>query len=122
MEHEISLQALKEQMVDIETNITSTTDAVDILHCYMDRVGIPIPNMTENVASSIIFFDVTISLLSRCTSLDLLNRMLTYLGSRRIPHFLRNQMRMKLRLGSHNVTLLCKPDPSAPSCFNFFFF
>ncbi|KAH9025769.1 hypothetical protein EDB84DRAFT_1440316 [Lactarius hengduanensis] len=54
-EHEISLQALKERMVDVENNIASTTHAVGTLHCYMDQVGIPIPDMAEHVAASIVF-------------------------------------------------------------------
>ncbi|KAH9054549.1 hypothetical protein EDB83DRAFT_2316301 [Lactarius deliciosus] len=54
-EHEISLQALKERMVDVENSIASTTDAVGSLHCFMDQVGITIPDMAEHVAASIVF-------------------------------------------------------------------
>ncbi|KAH9011300.1 hypothetical protein EDB84DRAFT_1569837 [Lactarius hengduanensis] len=54
-EHEISLQALKEQMVDVENNIASTTHAVGTLHCYMDQVSIPIPDMVKHVATAIVF-------------------------------------------------------------------
>ncbi|KAH9020516.1 hypothetical protein EDB84DRAFT_1565682 [Lactarius hengduanensis] len=54
-EHKISLQALEERMVDVENNIASTTHAVGTLHCYMDQVGIPIPDMAEHVAASIVF-------------------------------------------------------------------
>ncbi|KAH9048641.1 hypothetical protein EDB83DRAFT_2317387 [Lactarius deliciosus] len=54
-EHEISLQVLKEQMVDVENSIVSTTNAVGSLHCFMDQVGIPIPDMAEHVAPSIVF-------------------------------------------------------------------
>ncbi|KAH9003373.1 hypothetical protein EDB86DRAFT_3217602 [Lactarius hatsudake] len=54
-EHEISLQALKERMADIENDIASTTYAVGTLHCYMDQNGIPIPDMAEHVAASIVF-------------------------------------------------------------------
>ncbi|KAH9167019.1 hypothetical protein EDB89DRAFT_2245874 [Lactarius sanguifluus] len=59
-EHEISLQALKEWMADVETrkNIASTTNAVISMHCYMDQVGIPIPDMLEHVATSIMFSDL----------------------------------------------------------------
>jgi hypothetical protein len=51
----MSLQALKEQMLDIEKNISNTTLAVGNLHCYMDQVCVPIPDMSENMASSICF-------------------------------------------------------------------
>ncbi|KAH8978294.1 hypothetical protein EDB86DRAFT_3090838 [Lactarius hatsudake] len=54
-EHEISLQALKERMDDIENDIASTTYAVGTLHCYMDQNGIPVPDMAEHVAASIVF-------------------------------------------------------------------
>ncbi|KAH8994409.1 hypothetical protein EDB86DRAFT_3078277 [Lactarius hatsudake] len=54
-EHEISLQALKERMADIENDIASTTYAVGTLHCYMDQNGIPVPDMAEHVAASIVF-------------------------------------------------------------------
>ncbi|KAH9002189.1 hypothetical protein EDB86DRAFT_3073992 [Lactarius hatsudake] len=54
-EHEISLQALKEWIADIENDIASTTYAVGTLHCYMDQNGIPIPDMVEHVAASIVF-------------------------------------------------------------------
>jgi hypothetical protein len=50
-EHEISLEALEERMPDIEKNITSATLAVGDLHCYMDQVGVPVPGISENVAS-----------------------------------------------------------------------
>ncbi|KAH8999943.1 hypothetical protein EDB86DRAFT_3075213 [Lactarius hatsudake] len=56
-EHEISLQALKERMADVEKNIASTTNAVISMHCYMDQVGVPIPDMPEHVAASIMFSD-----------------------------------------------------------------
>ncbi|KAH9015037.1 hypothetical protein EDB83DRAFT_2529124 [Lactarius deliciosus] len=54
-EHEISLQALKERMADVENDIVSTTDAVGTLHCYMDEAGISVPDMAEDVAASIVF-------------------------------------------------------------------
>ncbi|KAH9014885.1 hypothetical protein EDB84DRAFT_1527980, partial [Lactarius hengduanensis] len=54
-EHEISIQALKERMVDVENSIASTTHAVGSLHCYMDQVGVPIPDMAEHVAASTMF-------------------------------------------------------------------
>jgi hypothetical protein len=50
-EHEISLETLKERMLDIEKNITCTTLAVGDLHCYMDQVSIPVPDISKNVAS-----------------------------------------------------------------------
>ena len=62
-EHEMSLEALKERMLDLEKNITSTTLAVGDLHCYMNKVSIPIPDIPENVASSIMFSEVTLTLL-----------------------------------------------------------
>ena len=37
----MSLEALKERMLDIEKNKTSTMLAIGDLHCYMDQVGIP---------------------------------------------------------------------------------
>jgi hypothetical protein len=55
----MSLQALSEQMLDLEMHIKNATLAVSSLHCYMDKVSVPIPDMSENVASSIIFFEVT---------------------------------------------------------------
>ncbi|KAH9008240.1 hypothetical protein EDB83DRAFT_2531930 [Lactarius deliciosus] len=55
LEHEISFQALRERLVDVENNIASTTHAVGNLHCYMDQVGVPIPDMAEHVAASIVF-------------------------------------------------------------------
>ncbi|KAH9012736.1 hypothetical protein EDB84DRAFT_1582964 [Lactarius hengduanensis] len=54
-EHKISLQALEEQLVDVENSIASTTHAVGSLHCYMDQVGVPIPDMAEHVAAPILF-------------------------------------------------------------------
>ncbi|KAH9003935.1 hypothetical protein EDB83DRAFT_2533292 [Lactarius deliciosus] len=54
-EHEISLQALKERMADVENDIVSTTDAVGTLHCYMDEAGISVPDMAKDVAASIVF-------------------------------------------------------------------
>jgi hypothetical protein len=59
LEYEMSLQALRERMLDLETNIKNATLAVGSLHCYMDEVGVPVPDMSENVASSIFFFEVT---------------------------------------------------------------
>ncbi|KAH9021431.1 hypothetical protein EDB84DRAFT_1512274 [Lactarius hengduanensis] len=56
-EHEISLQALKERIVDVEKNIASTFETVINLHCYMDQVGVPIPDMPEHVAASIMISD-----------------------------------------------------------------
>ena len=74
-EHEMSLEALKERMLDLEKNITSTTLAVGDLHCYMNKVGVPIPDIPENVASSIMFSEVTLTLLfSHRTSLNLPDR------------------------------------------------
>ncbi|KAH9011171.1 hypothetical protein EDB83DRAFT_2517833 [Lactarius deliciosus] len=52
-EHEITLQALKERMSNIEENITSTTFKVDRLHCCMDRLGVSIPDMPDLIAASI---------------------------------------------------------------------
>ncbi|KAH9168131.1 hypothetical protein EDB89DRAFT_1973271, partial [Lactarius sanguifluus] len=52
-EHEITLRALKERMSNIEENITSTTFKVDRLHCFMDRLGVSIPDMPDLVAASI---------------------------------------------------------------------
>lgn len=63
LEHEISLEALKERMLDIDTKITSTTHAVGSLHSYMDQVGVPIPDMSEDVAASILYHEVTVGLL-----------------------------------------------------------
>jgi hypothetical protein len=57
-------------MLDIEKNISNTTLAVGNLHCYMDRVGVPVHDLSENVATSIMFSEVTLTLFSRCTSLD----------------------------------------------------
>ncbi|KAH9013366.1 hypothetical protein EDB84DRAFT_1533030 [Lactarius hengduanensis] len=54
-EHEISIQALKERMVDVENSIASTTHAFGSLHCYMDQVSVPIPDMAEHVAASTMF-------------------------------------------------------------------
>jgi hypothetical protein len=61
LEHEISLQALKERMLDIEKNISNTTLAVGNLHCYMDWVGVPVHDLLENVATSIMFSEVTLA-------------------------------------------------------------
>ncbi|KAH9033654.1 hypothetical protein EDB84DRAFT_1488286 [Lactarius hengduanensis] len=52
-EHEITLQALKERMSNIEENITSTTSKVDRLHCFMDRIGVSIPDVPDLIAASI---------------------------------------------------------------------
>ncbi|KAH9006668.1 hypothetical protein EDB84DRAFT_1554561, partial [Lactarius hengduanensis] len=52
-EHEITLQALKEWMSNIEESITSTTFKVDRLHCCMDRLGVSIPDMPDLIAASI---------------------------------------------------------------------
>ncbi|KAH8977153.1 hypothetical protein EDB86DRAFT_2838302, partial [Lactarius hatsudake] len=57
-EHEITLQALKEWMSNIEENITSTTFKVDRLHCCMDRLGISIPDMPDLIAASIFLSEV----------------------------------------------------------------
>ncbi|KAH8999793.1 hypothetical protein EDB86DRAFT_2828081 [Lactarius hatsudake] len=57
-EHEITLQALKERMSNIEENITSTTFKVDRLHCCMDRLGISIPDMPDLIAASIFLSEV----------------------------------------------------------------
>jgi hypothetical protein len=61
-EHEISLQVLKEQMLDIEKNIASTTDTVCSLHSYMDQVGVSVPDMPDHIAASITF-EVSLNLL-----------------------------------------------------------
>jgi hypothetical protein len=71
LEHEISL---KERMLDIAKNISNTTLA---LHCYMDQVGVAVPDMSEIVAS-IIFSEVSLTLFSRYTSRDSRDRTLTY--------------------------------------------
>jgi hypothetical protein len=55
------LQDLKERMFDVEKNISNTTLAVGNLHCYMDQVCVPVPDMSENVASSIMFSEVTLT-------------------------------------------------------------
>ncbi|KAH9022358.1 hypothetical protein EDB83DRAFT_2527529 [Lactarius deliciosus] len=52
-EHEITLQALKERMSNIEESITSTTFKADRLHCFMDRLGVSIPDMPDLIAASI---------------------------------------------------------------------
>ncbi|KAH9166110.1 hypothetical protein EDB89DRAFT_2006079 [Lactarius sanguifluus] len=52
-EHEITLQALKERMSNIEESITSTTFKADRLHCFMDRFGVSIPDMPDLIAASI---------------------------------------------------------------------
>ncbi|KAH8994739.1 hypothetical protein EDB86DRAFT_2829778 [Lactarius hatsudake] len=57
-EHEITLQALKERMSNIEENITSTTFKVDRLHCCMDRLGVSIPDMPDLIAASIFLSEV----------------------------------------------------------------
>ena len=74
LEHEISLQALKERMPDIEKNISNTTLAVGNLHCYMDQVGVPVLDMSENVATSIIFFEVTLTPFHVAPRFDSLDR------------------------------------------------
>ena len=61
-EHRISLQALNERMLDIETNIAKVTLATGELHCYMDEVGISIPDTPDHVVSSIMYSEVTFSL------------------------------------------------------------
>ena len=80
----MSLEALKEQMLDIEKNITSTTLAVGDLHCFMDKVGVSVPDISEKVVS-IMFSEVTLSPFSLCTSLNLPDR--TEAKSCRITHF-----------------------------------
>jgi hypothetical protein len=55
----MSLQALREQMLDLETNIKNATLAVGSLHCLYGQGRCPCPDMSENVASSIFFFEVT---------------------------------------------------------------
>ncbi|KAH9022750.1 hypothetical protein EDB83DRAFT_2320269 [Lactarius deliciosus] len=52
-EHEITLQVLKEQMSNIEEHIASTTSMVDRLHCFMDCVGVSIPDLPDHIAASI---------------------------------------------------------------------
>ncbi|KAI9429354.1 hypothetical protein H4582DRAFT_2089420 [Lactarius indigo] len=58
LEHEISLQALRERMVDVENNIATTTRAVGNLHYYMDQVGVSIPDIPDHVAASIMSSEV----------------------------------------------------------------
>jgi hypothetical protein len=48
-------------MFDVEKNISNTTLAVGNLHCYMDQVCVPVPDMSENVVSSIMFSEVTLT-------------------------------------------------------------
>jgi hypothetical protein len=61
LEHKISLQALNERMLDIETNIANVTLAAGELHCYMDETGIPIPDTPDHVVSSIMYSEVTLA-------------------------------------------------------------
>ncbi|KAI9443054.1 hypothetical protein H4582DRAFT_2072125 [Lactarius indigo] len=61
-EHEITLQVLKEQMSNIEESVTSTTFMVGRLHCFMDRVGVSIPDMQDHIAASIFLPEVSLAL------------------------------------------------------------
>jgi hypothetical protein len=61
-EHEMTLQVLRERMVEIETNIASTARAVGHMHCYMLQAGIPAPKMPDHVAASIMFSEVSLNL------------------------------------------------------------
>ncbi|KAH9074716.1 hypothetical protein EDB83DRAFT_2352896 [Lactarius deliciosus] len=68
-EHEISLQALKERLVELEKKIGSTTPAANHLRCYMDRIGVPIPDMPDHVAAATMLSEVTVlTSFSRCMS------------------------------------------------------
>ncbi|KAH9034453.1 hypothetical protein EDB85DRAFT_1947182 [Lactarius pseudohatsudake] len=52
-EHEITLQALKSRMSNIEESITSTTFKAHRLHCFMDRLGVSIPDLPDLIPASI---------------------------------------------------------------------
>ena len=64
LEHEVSLQVLKERMEEIEKDIDHSTTVVGTMHSYMDQVGIPIPDMPEQVASAILCSEVRLSHIS----------------------------------------------------------
>jgi hypothetical protein len=87
-------------MLDIAKNISNTTLA---LHCYMDQVGVAVPDMSEIVAS-IIFSEVSLTLFSRYTLRDSCDRTLTY--ELRLAGYTLSKMslrrRMKLRM-SRNI-------------------
>lgn len=55
LECEITLQALKERMSEIEKGIVHSTRTVGKIHSFMDQIGVSIPDMPEHVASSIMF-------------------------------------------------------------------
>ena len=64
LEHEASLQILKERMEEIERDIDHSTASVGNMHSLMDQVGIPIPDMPEHVAAAILLSEVRKSHLS----------------------------------------------------------
>jgi hypothetical protein len=64
LEHEVSLQVLRERMEEIERGIVHSTTAVGSMHSLMDQVGIPIPDMPEHVALAILCSEVRLSHLS----------------------------------------------------------
>lgn len=64
LEHEASLQILKERMEEIERDIDHSTASVGNMHSLMDQVGIPIPDMPEHVAVAILLSEVRKSHLS----------------------------------------------------------
>jgi hypothetical protein len=64
LEHEVSLQVLREWMEEIERGIVHSTTAVGSMHSLMDQVGIPIPDMPEHMALAILCLEVRLSHLS----------------------------------------------------------
>ncbi len=61
----MTLEALEDWMLELEEGIIHSTNTVGNMHTFMDQIGVPIPDMTEHIAASIMFSEVSPSLFFR---------------------------------------------------------
>lgn len=76
----MTLEALEDRMQEIEEGIVHSTHTVGSIHSFMDQVGVPIPDMSEQVASSILFSEVSHSFFHISKLLSVINRMAEMAG------------------------------------------
>ena len=63
-ECKMTLEALEDRMLELEEGIVHSTHTVGNMHSFMDQIGILIPDVPEHIAASIMFLEVSPSLLS----------------------------------------------------------